>query len=254
MQRESSESMKNEVIVTSTVKNIRRFLNGTATKGQFSYLFGGTGRGKTFIARNWIENYGNAAYVRVRTGATQSRLRKQISEAIFNTESMRERDILSYIKDHPGFVLVIDECNHLITDSSIASAKNLDSIRDYHDEIKEEGGLFGVCFIFTEYSLERLSKCRINSFLQQFINRGDNHLQLSKKPSRKGEIIPTLNALLPEVSNEMIDAACQFKDIRSLHKRIAEMIEMGASGKEPISPETLLGLQVTYESGEWPED
>ena len=39
-----------EIIVTATVKKIRKFLDRTAKNSQMSFLFGPTGRGKTFGA------------------------------------------------------------------------------------------------------------------------------------------------------------------------------------------------------------
>ena len=45
---ESQFQTTTEAIETSNYKKITRFLNGTAKRGQFSYLFGPTGYGKTF--------------------------------------------------------------------------------------------------------------------------------------------------------------------------------------------------------------
>ncbi len=242
------------LIETSTSRKIQRFLNGTAKKGQFSYMFGPTGRGKTFITRNWIESYGNAAYVRADTGVTHTGLRRQISRAIFNDDGAKEHEILKYLLEHPGFVLIIDEANHLLTDGNLRSAKNLDSIRDYYDSVQESGGRIGIVFIFTEYSLDRLKKCRIASFLQQFINRGDNHLDIPRKISRAYEIIPTLNALLTDVSEDLIAAACKFPDVRSLHKRLITAKEWSAKNNKPITGEVLTGLQLQFETGDYTDE
>lgn len=243
-----SQSTHTDLIETSTSKKIIRFLNGTARNGHFSYMFGPTGRGKTFVTLDWIARRGNAAYVRALTGVTQSRLRKQISRSIFGDEAASESEILQYMIEHPGFVLIIDEANHLLADGNLRSVRNMDSIRDYYDSVQEAGGKIGVVFIFTEYSLERLRKCRISSFLKQFINRGDNHLAIPSKISRAYELIPLLNNLLPgQVSDGMISAAQQFQDIRSLVKRIATARRVAKGG--PIDAEMLAGLQYQYESG-----
>lgn len=248
----SNQSTPTEVIETSTSKKIVRFLNGTARHGQFSYMFGPTGRGKTFVTRDWIARRGNAAYVRAFTGVTQTGLRKQISRAIFGDESARESEILQYLIDHPGFVLVIDEANHLLTDGNLRSVRNLDSIRDYYDSAQEAGGKIGVVFIFTEYSLERLRKCRIASFLKQFINRGDNHLAIPSKISRAYEVVPILNSLMPgAVTDDLIAAARQFPDIRSLTKRIATAMEVHARHGDAVDGALLAGLQAQYESGDY---
>lgn len=248
-----SQSTPTDLIETSTSKKIIRFLNGTARLGQFSYMFGPTGRGKTFVTKNWIATRGNAAYVRAFTGVTQTRLRKQISTAVFGEDTAREPEILQYMIEHPGFVLVIDEANHLLTDGNLRSVRNLDSIRDYYDSVHEAGGRIGVVFIFTEYSLERLCKCRIASFLKQFVNRGDNHLAIPSKISRAYEIIPYLNALLPgKVTDDMIEAAQKFQDLRSLRKRIKSAIEYNARDpKTPLDGELLMGLQEQYETGDY---
>ena len=245
-------STPTEVIETSTANKIIRFLTGTARKGQFSYMFGPTGRGKTFVTKKWLENRGNGVIVRALTGVTQTGLRKQISRAIFGDTSARESEILQYMIDHPGFMLVIDEANHLLTDGNLRSVRNLDSIRDYYDSVQDAGGRIGVVFIFTEYSLERLRKCRIASFLRQFINRGDNHLAIPSRISRAYEIIPTLNSLLPgQVTDDLIAAAQKFPDIRSLHKRISTAKDFSEREGVPIDGELLSALQAQYESGDY---
>ena len=147
---------------------------------------------------------------------------------------------------------MIDEANHLLTDGNLRSVRNLDSIRDYYDSVQEAGGKIGVVFIFTEYSLERLRKCRIASFLKQFINRGDNHLAIPSKISRAYEVVPILNSLLPgAVTDDLIAAARQFPDIRSLTKRIATAKEVHARNGYAVDGDLLAGLQAQYESGDY---
>ncbi len=238
-----------EPVVTQNYKRIQGFLNGVQRRGQFAFLFGSTGYGKSFAARKWTEESpDNAAYVRARTGSTQVRLRKQISEAVFGSENMRERDIITHIKEHPGFVLVVDECNHLLMDSNLASAKCLDSIRDIFDEVNELGGRCGVCFIFTDYTMEYLSKCRIASFLQQFIKRADNQLKLTGRNFWKNEIEPTVRYYEPDASEELLNYTKKYNDVRSVHKRFlaAKSIWPGKA----ITVEMINELQIQLDSGE----
>ena len=249
MSHESSTLIK-----TTTSRKIFRFLDGAARLGQFSYMFGPTGRGKSFITRKWIEAKGNAACVRARTGVTQTGLRKQISLALFGDDGAREHEILQYFLEHPGFVLVVDEANHLLMDGNLRSAKCLDSVRDYHDAVQEAGGRMSIVFIFTEYSLDRLRKCRIAAFLQQFINRGDNHLDIPRKISRAYEIIPTVAAYLPDPPEGLINEACRFHDIRSLHKRLEAAVNHCNKTGAPVSAEILAGLQLQFETGSYEDE
>lgn len=243
-----------DLIETSTAKKIRRLLQGTARRSQFSFLFGPTGRGKTFVTRDWLRGHGNGAYVRAVTGATQARLRKQISQAIFNDEHARERDITEHILAHPGFVLIVDEVNHLIANANLSSARNLDSIRDYYDEVQDAGGSMGVCFIFTEYTLDRLRNCRMASFLQQFINRCDNHLNIGNRISRAYEIVPTVRAYIPDADDALINAACAINDIRAIHKRFSAAKELSARTGQPITAKMIEAFQAQFNSGDYPDE
>lgn len=250
----SASRTTSETIETCTVKKIRRLLQGTARLSQFSFMFGPTGRGKTFASRDWLRGYGNGAYVRAETGSTQSKLRRNLSRAIFGDEFARERDIYKYIGEHPGFVLIVDECNHLIANANRAGANNLDSIRDYYDMIQDEGGRFGVCFIFTDYTLDRLRKCRLASFLEQFIYRGDNHLNIPSKISRAYEIVPIVRGLIPEADDALIDAAASINNIRAIFKRITVLKEYSAKYNQAITAKMLADTHAQFESGEYPDE
>lgn len=134
-----------------------------------------------------------------------TRLRRQISSTVFRSESMSASAIVKYFLDNPGTVLIIDEAVHLIGNYNYSATNALDSVRDLYDEVSEAGGRMGVAMIFTEYSLERLRKCRMSSFLAQFINRFDNHLDLGTKISFLYEIKPTVEARIPGASPEILD-------------------------------------------------
>ena len=254
MENRTSIFTTTDLIETSTSRKIFRLLNGTARFSQFSFMFGPTGRGKTFAARAWIEKYGNGAYLRAETGSTQTRLRRSLSRAIFGEEDARASHIRDFIAAHPGFVLVVDECNHLISNPTRAGANNLDSIRDFYDEIQDAGGRFGVCFIFTDYSLERLRKCRMASFLEQFIHRGDNHLAIPEKISRTYEVAPIVKTLIPGAGDDLIDAACRIGNVRAIFKRIAVLKSFAEKSSTTVTADMLTAAQLTFESGVWPEE
>lgn len=243
-----------ELIETCTTRKIFRLLHGTAKFSQFSFMFGPTGRGKTFAAKAWLRAYGSGAYLRAETRATPAGLRRDLSRAIFGEAGSNAAAIRDHIYEHPGFVLLVDECNHLITNTSGVGANALDSIRDYYDAIQEEGGRFGVCFIFTDYSLDRLRKCRMASFLEQFIHRGDNHLNIPAKISRPYEIVPIIRTLIPDADEELIDAAVGIDNIRAIFKRIAVLKDFAAKYNCRITAKMLRDAQALFESGNYPDD
>ena len=240
-----------DVIRTSISNKINRFLDGVARRAQFSAMFGSTGRGKTFHSRAWAAKHDKTVYVRARTGTTMNKLRRQISAAIFRSENMSESAIIKYFLDNPGTVLIIDEAVHLIGNYNYTASNTLDSVRDIYDEVSESGGRMGIVMIFTEYSMERFRKCRLSSFLAQFINRFDNHLDLGTSISFAYEIKPTVEARLPGADPDILEFFRQFKDIRSVHKRIniALDIEAHSNPRQPISLPMLTAIQKQFESG-----
>lgn len=251
MKTSLSIPMTSDLIETCTTRKIFALLNGTAKFSQFSFLFGPTGRGKTFAAKTWLKNYGNGTYVRAETRSTQAGIRRGLSHAIFGEDGAKASAIRKYIYEHPGFVLVVDECNHLIANTTGAGANALDSIRDYYDMIQDDSGRFGICFIFTDYSLDRLRKCSMASFLEQFIYRGDNHLHIPQKISRKYEIEPIVKTLIPYADDALIDAACSIDNVRAVFKRIAVLKDITDPKNLQITAPMLLGAQATFESGIW---
>ena len=112
----------------------------------------------------------------------------------------------------------------------------------------------GVVLIFTEYSMERLRKCRLSSFLAQFINRFDNHLDLGTKISFPYEIKPTVEARIPGASPEIIEFFRQFPDIRSVHKRIDVAKYIETFTKQPVSLPMLRKIQEQFETGVYKDE
>ena len=247
-------STPTDLIETSTTRKIWRLLNGTARFSQFAFMFGPTGRGKTFAAKAWLRNYGNGAYIYAEPRASQAGLRRALSAAIWDDETASTSAIRKHIEQHPGFVLVVDECNHLISNTSGSGANALDSIRSYYDMIHDAGGRMGVCFIFTDYSLDRLRKCRMAAFLEQFIHRGDNHLNLTGKISRSREVAPLVQSLIPYADDALIDAAAAIGNIRSICKRITVLRELADKRGIQITAKMLAGAQAQFESGIWEDE
>jgi len=250
---ESHPTSMNDVIPTSKSRKVIAFLNGTKKRSQFSVVFGGTGLGKSWAAEAWCtEN--PAIYVRVRSNSSQPRLRRQISQAIFQTENMTESAIIKYFLDNPGSVLILDEAVHLIGNSNYTGIVALDSVRDIYDEVSDAGGKLGIAMIFTEYNMERLRKCRIASFLLQFINRFDNHLNLGSSLSFAWDIKPIVEELIPEATPELFEYVKTFKDTRSLFKRIREAREYAKKHNEPLDLDLLREFQIQFETGEYPDE
>lgn len=248
------------VIETATVKKIRRVLDSTARHSQMSFIFGPTGRGKTFTARDWMERYGNGVYIRIQTGTTPARLRKQISFALFGHEAGSFGAIVGHIGRRTGFVLIVDEAAHLITETSTAtSAKNLDMFRDIYDEVEEAGGHCGICFIFTSCNINKLTNGRMADFLEQFVGRMDNHLNIESKVSRAYEIKPILAAKGADYeSAPLIETALEIANgkgrIRSLFKYLGKAVEWRKRTGEAIDAGMLKALREQYESGNYPDE
>ena len=155
--------------------------------------------------------------------------------------------------NHPGAVLIIDEAVHLLGNYNYNSITSLDFIRDLYDEVTEAGGHLGTALIFTKYNLQRLRECPIASFLAQFVNRMDNHLDLGTKLSYKKEIIPHVQALLPGCDDAICDFFKYFPDIRSIRKRImvAKDISENAAEHPPITCEMLAYIEKQFRTGEY---
>ena len=122
------------IVETTTVKKIRKLLNGTSKRAQFSFIFGQTGRGKTFAAREWLAR-NDGGYIRVQTGDTLNRLRRQVSYRLFNHDHAGNREIIEYLARRPGYVLIVDEAALLLHDGAWATrSKNINFFRDLFDK------------------------------------------------------------------------------------------------------------------------
>ena len=190
------------IVETTTVKKIRKLLNGTSKRAQFSFIFGQTGRGKTFAAREWLAR-NDGGYIRVQTGDTLNRLRRQVSYRLFNHDHAGNREIIEYLARRPGYVLIVDEAALLLHDGAWATrSKNINFFRDLFDGVNDNGGSCGVCFIFTDCSLSMFEGGSKAAFFGQFLGRLDNHLNIPERISLPYELKPVLLAygLNPEDS------------------------------------------------------
>lgn len=247
------------VVETTTARKIRRVLDGIRRNGQFGYIFGPTGRGKTYIAKDWIRGNGNAALLRIRTGATTARIRRQLSAALLGHEDADFSEIVDYLAARPGFTLIIDEAAHLIRESNASSsANNLDYIRDLWDEVNETSSC-GVCLIFTSCTIERLKHGRMAGFLEQFIGRMGNHLNIEDSISKSYEIKRALEAYGIDPAPELIDAAYTVATggngrMRALYRYLELAEKVNLQTGQAVTPAMLEKLRKQYESGIYPDE
>lgn len=245
-----------KIVETTTVKKIRRALGYTLKNNQMTFIFGQTGRGKTYAAKDWMKDHPEAVYMRIDAGVTQGRLRKEISYALFGHENAAMREIVAEVIRRPNFLLIVDEAAHLFSETSAAStARNLDFIRDIYDNVNENGGSCGVCFIFTDCNMRKLTSGRLSVFLGQFVGRMENHLDIPSKISRAYEIKPVLDAF--GLDESFMETAYQIANgsgkMRSLYKCLALALKSANSNKT-ITPEFLQNISRQIETGIYPDE
>ena len=248
------------VVETQTAANIRAVLDGTAKRAHFSFIFGQTGRGKTYVAKDWMRRNPNSSYIRCHTGSTIAKLRKQISFELLGHERGSYREIVDYINSRPGHVVIIDEANHLIMDSgSLGAAKNLDFIRDIWEDVNEASG-GGVALMFTSCTIKAFYHGRMAGFLEQFVGRIGNHLDIPHYISKRKEILPAVAEYVDNPSHELIDAAHRIAaggkgKMRTLYKYLTLAQELAEQQNTPITSKMLDAIQRRYEDGgNWSED
>ncbi|MBO4631661.1 MAG: AAA family ATPase [Lentisphaeria bacterium] len=248
--------MGEKIIETVTVRKIRKFLNCTAKNNQMAFLFGPTGRGKTFTVRDWLTTHPEGIYFRADAGITLSRMRRNLSLAILGTETGSSRDIVQYFLNRPGSVLIIDEAVHVCSDSFTAQdIKRLDSLRDIYDNVNEYGGSFALAMIFTDCKLSRFKSGRASRFLGQFVGRMDNHLDIGDKISLPYEIKPILAAYgLPEnLAQTAFKIANGPGKMRTLYKCLAFAMKVAEKKNVPVTCDILDGVFNQLDSGIYPD-
>ena len=242
------------IVETTTVKKIRKLLNGTSKRAQFSFIFGQTGRGKTFAAREWLTR-NDGGYIRVQTGDTLNRLRRQVSYRLFNHDHAGNREIIEYLARRPGYVLIVDEAALLLHDGAWATrSKNINFFRDLFDGVNDNGGSCGVCFIFTDCSLSMFEGGSKAAFFGQFLGRLNNHLNIPERISLPYELKPVLLAygLNPEDSRLRRAAEAIANGpgkMRTLYKYLVLAKEFNVKKGEKIDAQMLLEIQRSYTSG-----
>ena len=85
------------IVETTTVKKIRRALDNTLKNSQMGFIFGQTGRGKTYAAKDWMKSHPEAVYLRIDSGITLARLRREMSYLLFGHEGAAMREMASFI-------------------------------------------------------------------------------------------------------------------------------------------------------------
>lgn len=246
-----------EIIETATVKKIRKFLDRTAKNSQMSFLFGPTGRGKTFTIQDWLTQHPEGVYLRADADVTTSRLRKQLSYALFRTDSGSRQDIVDYLLQRPGAVVIVDEAVHICSETfSAQDVKRLDSLRDVFDNVNENGGALGMCLVFTDCTLARFKNGRGARFLGQFVGRMENHLNLGDRISMAYEIKPVLRAY--GFDESLADAAFRIANesgkMRTLYKCIQLAEKVAKKKSIEVSAELLNDVFHQIETGSHPDE
>lgn len=210
--------------------------------------------GKTFAAREWLAR-NDGGYIRVQTGDTLNRLRRQVSYRLFNHDHAGNREIIEYLARRPGYVLIVDEAALLLHDGAWATrSKNINFFRDLFDGVNDNGGSCGVCFIFTDCSLSMFEGGSKAAFFGQFLGRLDNHLNIPERISIPYELKPVLLAygLNPEDFRLMRAAEAIANGpgkMRTLYKYLALAKEFNVKKGEKIDAQMLLEIQRSYTSG-----
>jgi DNA transposition AAA+ family ATPase len=238
---------------TVTAKRLTLALDVTAERGMFSFIFGESGRGKTFIAKKWLAQNPGGAYISCQANESVSTLRRRLGAELLGSAGTVS-EIVDALKNKPA--LIVDEANKLIlTQSRLVAAKNLDFFRDIYD-----GAGCGVALIFTNYTLNALQNGALGSFIGQFVGRMGYHLNIPDKLSRKEEIIPALQSFVQSPGPELTEAAYKIAmespaSMKTLYKYLKLAAEYSEAEKVTITPKLLKSLQNRYEDGGvWPEE
>ena len=245
------------IVETTTVKKIRRALDNTLKNSQMGFIFGQTGRGKTYAAKDWMKSHPEAVYLRIDSGITLARLRREMSYLLFGHEGAALREIAAEIAGRRDFLLIVDEAAHLFSENSTSrTARNLDFIRDIFDRVNENGGRCGVCFIFTDCDIRKLTCGQMAGFLGQFVGRMENHLDIPSKISRAYEINPVLRAYgLPDSFQETAHRiACGSGRMRTLYKCLGLGLKASKRIGKEITPEFLQSVADQIMTGRFPDE
>lgn len=247
-----------ENIVTQKIINK---LNICAKRDMMTLIFGETGRGKTLTARHWCTQNPRAVYIQLKAASTQSMFVRQLAKALTGQthgSTMENKEAVEQYLLANDTLLLIDEANQLLAPPSMAAKKK--TMEYIRLNIFEQTST-PVAMIFTTYSLGEFAHGTLGSFLEQFLGRAQNRLDIPPKLFSVSEITPIVKMFVSNPAPELINAAVEVASgngkLRSLvnHLTIAQELVSGEPGKYKMTGALLKQVQELYEGGgAWPED
>lgn len=245
-------------IVTQQITNKLDICN---KRNMMTLIFGETGRGKTLTAQHWCAANPRAVYLQLCANCTLSiftrLLAKTLTGQTHGTTTENKNAVEQYLMNN-DVLLVIDEANQLLAPPSMsAKKKNMEYVRlDIFEKTATP-----VAMIFTSYSLGEFSHGTLSGFLEQFLGRAQNRLDIPPRLFSVSEITPIVKNFIAEPPAELIKAACEVASgngkLRSLvnHLRILAELVAADPGRYSFSGSLLKQVQELYEGGgAWPEE
>lgn len=104
-------------------------------------IVGLSGNGKSFTLKNYQRSNEKVAYVECDASMTSKDLMTSLEYSLgltmhSGTLSSRANAIKAYFESHPGYLLIVDEADKLITRDTI---KKIEILRNLHDQVDEYG-------------------------------------------------------------------------------------------------------------------
>ena len=247
-----------ENIVTQKITNKLNICN---KRNMMTLIFGETGRGKTLTTRHWCAQNPRAIYIELKAACTLAtfvrKLAKTLTGQIHGSTIENKEAVEQYLLSN-DVLLVIDEANQLLAPPSMAAKKK--TMEYIRLDLFEQTGT-PVAMIFTSYSLGEFTHGTLGSFLEQFLGRAQNRLDIPPRLFSVSEITPIVKMFVPDPQQELINAAVEVASgtgkLRSLvnHLTIAQELVTSEPGKYKMTGTLLKQVQDLYEGGgAWPED
>lgn len=245
-------------IVTQKISNK---LNICDKRNMMTLIFGETGRGKTLTAKHWCANNPRAVYIQLKAATSLSSLIRQIAKELtgqVHANTFENKDAIEQFLLANDKLIVIDEANQLLSSASTeCKKKNMEYIRlDLFEQTNTP-----VALIFTTYTMGEFTHGRLSTFLEQFLGRAQNKLEIEPKLFKVSEITPIVRYYFPEANEELINASMEVAmsngKLRSLVNHMARAKELCDEDpkKYKISGQLLKDIRDLYESGGvWPEE
>ncbi len=245
-------------IVTQKIYNK---LNICDKRNMNTLIFGETGRGKTLSAKHWCSQNERAVYLQLEASTTLSSLVRQLAQTLTGQthgSTQENKDAIKQYLLNNDCLIVIDEANQLLAAPSMSSKKkNMEYIRlDLFEKT-----LTPVAMIFTTYSLGEFTHGRLSSFLEQFLGRAQNKVEIAPRLFRVSEITPIVKYYFENPSEDLINSAMEVASgngkLRSLVNFLARAKELcdETPSKYKINGQLLKEIRDLYEDGgAWPED